>query len=575
MALVLVLSLVLGFQPKTLAHEPPGQGQTATKGIEGDWQGTLKVSGTEMRLALHIAINNSDGYKATMDSLDQGTNGIPITSMSFKDSKMKFTVDSIQGSYEGTADNAGAAISGTWVQSGQPFPLDFKRATSPIKTEHKPAEPSDIDGAWLGTVEVGAAKLRIVFHVANTEDGLTATMDSLDQDVKGIPATEVKRDGDSLTIEMKQLGGIFKGTINKDRTAIEGTWTQGGATRPFAMQRVKDAAELKVRRPQNPNPPLPYGYQEASFENKQAGVKLAGTFTAPPSQGPFPAVVLIAGSGPHDRDESILGHRPFLIISDYLTRHGVVVLRYDKRGVEQSSGDYATATTSDFASDAEAAFKYLRTLPGVDPRRAGLIGHSEGAIIAPIVAARNPDVAFIVMMAGSGVPGDQVLAEQKTLISEAAGMSPQKAEKEGDEEREILSMVKAESDDAALEKAVAQRLAGKTPEAQLGTQVKMLSSPWFRYFISYDPATALRKVTCPVLVLSGERDLQVPPRQNLPAIGKALEAAGNRHFQIDELPGLNHLFQPAKTGSPAEYGAVETTISPVVLEEISDWILKQ
>jgi uncharacterized protein len=567
-----VLCVACGFEGFALGAKP--QAPSPAAGIEGDWQGTLKAGGAELRLVLHIARNDDGSYKATMDSIDQGANGIPVTSMTLKDSKLDFTMDSIHGSYEGTLSPDGETIEGTWSQ-GQPLPLDFKRAAPPIKTEHKPAKPSDIDGAWLGTIEAGGSKLRVVFHIANTEDGLTATMDSIDQGAKGIPATGVKREGDSLTIEMKQIGGEFKGTINKDRSVIEGTWSQGGGTFPLVLKPVKNQAELELRRPQNPTGPLPYRHKDVTFENQHAGIKLAGTLTIPPGEGPFRAVVLIAGSGPHGRDETVAGHKPFLVLSDYLTRHGIAVLRYDKRGIGQSGGNYGAATTADFASDAQAAFAFLRTQAGVNPRKVGLIGHSEGGIIAPMVAARDPDVAFVVMMAGSGVPGDQILVEQSLLISEAMGMSTEKAEQNAADERQVLDMAKAGSDQAALEKEIRQKFAGKIPEPQLGMQVKALTSPWFRYFLSYDPATAFEKVTCPVLVLSGEKDLQVQPSQNLPAIRKALEAAGNRHFEIDELPGLNHLFQPAKTGAPAEYASIETTISPAALERISSWILKQ
>lgn len=573
MDFLLILFLLSEFQGRAFGRSP--QSQPPAKGIEGDWQGTLKVGDAELRLALHIKKSDDGSYKATMDSLDQGANGIPVTSMSLKDSKLTFTVDSIQGSYEGAVSGDGAAISGTWSQAGQSFPLDLKRAAAPIKTEHKAAKPSDIDGAWLGTLEAGAVKLRIVFHITNTEDGLMATMDSLDQDAKGIPATAVKRDGASLKIEMKQMGGVFEGIINKDLTAIEGTWSQGGGTKPFVLKRAKDTAELEPRRPQNPVKPYPYLEEDVTFGNQSAGIKLAGTLTAPRAKGPFPAVLLIAGSGPHGRDETVFGHKPFLVLSDYLTRKGILVLRYDKRGCGQSGGNYAVATTADFSTDAEAGVAYLKSRPEVNPHKIGLIGHSEGGVIAPMVAARDPDVAFIVMMAGSGVQGDQILVEQTLLISEAMGESPEKAEKGAAEEREVLALVKQEKDEAVLEKEVREKIGETVPVAQIGAEIKQLTSPWFRYFIFYDPATALRKVTCPVLALNGEKDLQVPPDQNLPAIRKALEAGGNKHFEVVELAGLNHLFQTAKTGAPAEYAGIEETISPVALEKIASWVLEQ
>ncbi|HLY62922.1 MAG TPA: alpha/beta fold hydrolase [Terriglobia bacterium] len=570
---LIVIFIMAWFLGNALGKAP--QDQAAAKGIEGDWQGTLKAPGADLRLVLHITKGTDGNLKATLDSIDQNANGIPVTEISLKDSKLTLSVESVGGSYEGKVSSDGTAIQGTWTQMGNSLPLDFSRAATAIKPAHKPAKPSDIDGAWLGTIDAGGTKLRLVFHITNTEDGLTATMDSPDQGAMAIPVTTVTRDGASLKMEMTKLGGVYNGKIAKDLSTIDGTWSQSGRDFPCVLTRVKDTSKLDRPRPQNPVKPYPYHEEEISFDNPAAGIKLAATLTLPQGRGPFPAVELIVGSGPHDRDESLMGHKPFLVLSDYLTRKGIAVLRADKRGVAKSGGNYALATTADFATDADAGVVYLKTRSEIDPRKIGLIGHSEGGVIAPMVAASDPDVAFIVMMAGTGVPGDEILAEQGLLISEAMGTSHEKAETDAAEERELLEMVKREKDATLLEKELREKLAGKVPEAQLGTQIKQITSPWFLYFIAYDPATALRKVKCPVLAINGEKDLQVPPKQNLPAIRKALEAGGNKNFEVDELPGLNHLFQNAKTGSPSEYAEIEETMSPVALEKMSAWILKQ
>jgi hypothetical protein len=339
---------------------------------------------------------------------------------------------------------------------------------------------------------------------------------------------------------------------------------------------VKDQAAAEPRRPQNPVKPYPYREEEVTYANKAGGNTLAATLTVPPGKGPFPAVLLIVGSGPHDRDESLMGHKPFLVLADYLTRKGIVVLRADKRGVGKSTGDNETATTADYATDAEAGVAYLKTRSEVDPHKIGLVGHSEGGVIAPMAAVADPDVAFIVMMAGSGVEGDQILVEQGRLIAEAGGMSKEKAEENAVKQREVLALVETEKDSAILDKELREKLAADgLPEAQIGATIKIATAPWFRYFLTYDPAVTLRKVTCPVLVINGSLDLQVPPAQNLPAIRKALQDGGNKHFEVDELPGLNHLFQTAKTGAPSEYGEIEETMSPVALDKMGGWILKQ
>ena len=563
--LLVVLTLLLG---ATLAH---------SQDITGEWQGTLSVGASELRLVLHIRKSPDNTLTATLDSVDQAANGIPVSSVTLKNAKLNMDIPAVHGTYEGTVDAQAKTITGTWTQ-GTPLPLVFKRSTTPFKTEHKVAKPSDIDGAWMGTLDLGTIKLRLVYHITNTEDGLIATLDSLDQGLNGMPMTSVTRTGATLRIEAKAIDGHFEGKIAADVTTIDGTFTQRGASHPLLLKRAKDQSEIELdplKRPQNPVKPYPYREEEVTYENKAQSVTLAATLTLPQGSGPFPAVLLITGSGPQDRDETLLGHKPFLILSDYLTRHGIAVLRADDRGVGKSTGVFGSATTADFATDAEAGVAYLKTRSEVNPRKIGLIGHSEGGVIAPMVAVRNPDVEFIVMMAGTGVPGDQVLVAQGEAIELANGTDPAQAAKDAAQKKEMLMMIETEKDPAKLEKALKDKMGDALPEAQVGTAIQQLTSPWFRYFMTYDPATALRKVNCPVLAINGSLDKQVLPSQNLPAIRKALEESGNKQVEIDELPGLNHLFQTAKTGAPSEYAQIEETMSPAALEKISTWILKQ
>lgn len=543
---------------------PAARGQAE---LAGDWQGTLSAGGAELRLVLHLTAGKDGALTGTLDSVDQGALGIAVSSIAVKGAAFNMTADAVHGSYVGTVNKDSTEIDGTWTQ-GPPLTLNFKRAASQAAAQA--ALPSDIDGTWMGTLNAGALQLRIVFKIANTSAGLSAQVQSPDQSPAWIPATAVKRDGSSLRIEMKGLAASYTGKIAADLNSMDGTFTQMGNSIPLALKRVKEQSELERPRPQNPVKPYPYREEDVTYLDKTGGDTLAATLTIPPGNGPFPAVLLIAGSGPHDRDESLMGHQPFLVLADYLTRHGIVVLRADKRGIGKSTGKYATATSADFADDAQAGVDYLKTRAEVDARRIGLIGHSEGGIIAPMVAARDRDVAFVVMMAGTGLPGDQIIEAQQRLIEEGSGAPKEVVEKDAAEEKQLIALVEKPQDGAALDKQLRALLPGK-PQAQ----IEFAESPWFRNFLTYDPATALRQLKCPVLVLNGEKDLQVPPALNLPAIRKALNEGGNRHYEIDELPGLNHLFQPAKTGLPTEYSQIEITIAPVVLDKIATWILKQ
>ena len=444
-----------------------------------------------------------------------------------------------------------------------------------------------IAGDWSGVLDVGAAKLTLVLHVtAEAAGGLKATLDSPDQGASGIPVDAVTFQDGTLKFEMKRLMATFEGVLNKEGTEISGKFTQGGASFPLALKRGVKPREAP-QRPQEPKPPYPYREEEVSYANPNApGVTLAGTLTLPDGAGPFPAVLLITGSGPQDRNESLLGHKPFLVLADHLTRQGIAVLRVDDRGIGKSTGKFGLATSQDFASDALAGVEFLKAHKQINPHQIGLIGHSEGGLIAPLVATKSKDVAFIVLMAGPGVTGEEILYEQGTLLGRAAGAPEQSVTHNRKLQAEMFAIVKAEKDPAVAEQKLKELLTKRVaelPEAQrkqaeaspaaMDAQIRQVNSPWFRYFLTYDPRPALSAVRVPVLALNGELDLQVPPKQNLPEIEKALKAAGNRDYRILELPKLNHLFQTAQTGGFAEYEKIEETISPSALNAMSEWIL--
>ena len=295
------------------------------------------------------------------------------------------------------------------------------RAPAPVAG----ATAEGLDGDWDGAIKIGAGQLRCAFHIKTTGGATTATMDSIDQGANGIPVSAVVRRGDTVRLEVVAIRGAFEGQLSADARTMAGDWMQAGQKMPLTLaRRAAGLSQPELRRPQNPVKPYPYREEDVTFENAAARTRLAGTLTLPQGSGRFPAVVLIAGSGPNDRNETVFGHQIFLVLADHLTRHGIAVLRFDKRGIGKSTGDYASATTADFASDAEAALAYLKSRPEINPQAVGLLGHSEGGLIAPMIAARDSSVAFIVLMAGPGQRGDELMVTQNRLIARASGASP-------------------------------------------------------------------------------------------------------------------------------------------------------
>lgn len=449
--------------------------------------------------------------------------------------------------------------------------------------------PGDFVGAWMGTLDVGAAQLRLRFVVSETDGVLGTTLFSIDQGNAEIPVAETEVSGDTISMSMPVIGASYRGALageSDDRT-ITGNFNQAGQSFPLVLEPGPDDVAAP-RRPQDPVEPYPYIAEDVTWLNPEGGHTLAGTFTRPASGGPFPAAILISGSGPQDRDEALMGHRPFLVLADHLTRRGIAVLRYDDRGVGKSTGDFASATTEDFAADALAGVAYLKSRDDVDPAAIGLAGHSEGGLIAPMAAVRSPDVRYIVLMAGTGVNGEEILYAQAALIARAAGASEEAIAANRKQQRAILEVLKTEDDPGPAGEAIAAILrtgvedagaqGGGADAAGMGpaiaAQVQQVNNPWFRFFLTHEPAEVIERVAVPVLAINGEKDLQVPYEQNLRAIEAALRRGGNTRYEIHALPGLNHLFQHAQTGAPSEYQSIEETWSVEAMELIADWILK-
>ena len=441
----------------------------------------------------------------------------------------------------------------------------------------------DIVGSWKGTLQVQGISLRLVLHVEDNGDGYTGTLDSPDQGATGIPISTLEFEVPILTFKIEQLGVSYTGEWNSDET-IQGTFTQMGQVLPLNLSR---GSIEPPKRPQEPKAPYPYTVEEVRFPNSVDSIQLAGTLTLPHGIKKPPVVVLISGSGPQDRNEEVFGHKPFLVLSDHLTRNGIAVLRYDDRGVGKSTGDHSVATSEDLARDVGSAVAFLKTRKDVDPDKIGLVGHSEGGMLAPMVGDESEDIAYMVLLAGPGIPGYDILMLQTELIQKANGVSGPALDLAMQSLSGILEVIRKTEDESnlpeelksylmnALEENPAILPEGMEAEALVDSQVKAFGTPWMHYFISYDPAPTLRKVKCPVLALNGEKDLQVPPEENLAAIEKYLREGGNTEVTTRMLPGLNHLFQKSDTGSPSEYSSLEETFSPVALEAITAWILQQ
>lgn len=453
--------------------------------------------------------------------------------------------------------------------------------TPPARPASQEEKSPDLVGIWLGTISTGILDLRLGFEFIPTEKGgLIARMTSIDQGGVALPCTvQWKEEKLSLSVAL----GLAKYSGKRNATGeIEGTFEQNGQKFPLVLSRVEKLPRL--HRPQLPPKPYPYPVKEVSFKNEKAQVTLSGTLTLPEGDGPFPAVVLVSGSGPQDRDETIFGHKPFLVIADHLARKGIACLRYDDRGTGKSTGKHSLATTEDFAGDAHAALAFLRGQNPIDPGRVGICGHSEGGLIGPMVAGKVPEqVAFLILLAGPGISGEKVVRGQMTDF----GRMQPGAEKQVEAQLELCkTLIPIAISAKSTTEAVSQmKTATEAFEKDRGNTkspaeaikpwnplITQLSAVWMRWFLGHDPRVTLEKVNCPVLALNGEKDLQVKPKENLSAIGGAFSGSRARLLTTREFPDLNHMFQHCKTGGVNEYGQIEETMSPEVLDLMVSWI---
>ncbi len=455
------------------------------------------------------------------------------------------------------------------------------------------AQSEKFIGIWEGDLDVGAQKLRMIFTIKTRNDGVTTVnIQAPQQSPLQIPADTLIFPADNeISLEKKQFKMSFTGRLVNDST-LSGNFVQGVSI-PLVLKKVEKATIIQpAKRPQTPRPPFGYKAINISFQNVKAGIQLAGTITIPDTiKGKkYPAVILISGSGAQDRDETIVGHKPFAVIADYLTQKGFAVLRYDDRGTASSGGNHSNATSAHFADDTRAAVAFLKSNEWIDGNRIGLIGHSEGGIIAQMVAAGSSDIAYIVMLAGPGIPCIDLLTEQNVAIMRSGGMDSTTAAAYGPLFKKVTrSIIDAQDSAKAIEKAVkvlkkwdvsnevkkAFNLEGDTQRlAYAKAMVGQLYTPWFRYFLGYKPGPVLKRLSCDVLALNGSRDIQVLPQSNLAGIKAALQKSRSKRYDVQEIQQLNHLFQTCERCSLDEYATLEESFSPKALQLMSEWLAK-
>ena len=446
-----------------------------------------------------------------------------------------------------------------------------------------------IEGIWEGKLALGATSLRLVVNIKKDSTGYSATFDSPDQGAKGIKTDGVVVRGDSLFVEVPSVGGRISGKLSND-SIINGAWFQG-ASLPLLLKKVAAASEFK--RPQTPKPPYAYLSEDVIYHNRNKSVQYGATLTTPKGTGPFPAIILITGSGQQNRDEELFGHKPFAVLADYLTKKGYAVLRVDDRGVGQTTGDAKAATSKDFATDVNAGIDYLKGRKEVDKTKLGLLGHSEGGMIAQLVAAERTDIAYLISMAGPGQKITDLMVDQNRAVLQSSGLSKQAIDDYLKFYSAIIPLViNAPTDTAAkvagfqlLNKWVTetpvQTVAATTGIKDSASKINFINSfagqlrtPWFKYFMSYNPEPYIQKIRSKVLVINGEKDVQVAAKPNIAGWKASLLKSRSKKFDVIELKGLNHLFQHCIACTVQEYGVIEETIAPEALNTIGDWLKK-
>jgi pimeloyl-ACP methyl ester carboxylesterase len=449
----------------------------------------------------------------------------------------------------------------------------------------------EIEGIWKGTLKFSGMELQVIFTISrSSDDTLAATYDVPEQNVLSAPVDRIALDNGKVRLEIIPIEGVFEGKLSEEGDKIDGQWMQGGMTLPLVLERTQE--KPRIKRPQEPKEPFPYKVEEVDFKNISAGIRLAGTLTLPLSEGTSPAVLLLSGSGAQDRDEAVFGHRPFLVLADYLTQRGIAVLRVDDRGVGGSTGDFDKATAVDYTADAMAGITYLKSRKEINQEAIGLIGHSEGGIIASMAAVQSSDIAFIVLLASPGMAIKEMEYSEQARTLRANSANDELISKSRTMQESLFAVIDQEADGIVVkekfnsiiskffiglskEEKRMLEISEENLEAYIHNQFKRLHSPWFRFYLSFDPGTVLQKVKCPALAINGEKDVQVTSKENLKAIRWALEAGGNKNYTVKELPDLNHLLQTAETGNISEYGKIEETMAPTALQIIGDWILNQ
>lgn len=440
-----------------------------------------------------------------------------------------------------------------------------------------------IVGTWMGEIVSGSQSFRMVLHLKDDGGTLSCTLDSPDQGALGLPVKGATFANGLLKVDASNLSAAYEGKLLAGDSTVAGRWMQDGVAFPLNLSKQEKA--VKLNRPQEPVAPFPYTVQQLTVDNAAGGAALSATLTIPKGAGTFAAVVLLSDTGPHNRDAEVMGHKPFWVMADFLARNGIASIRFDERGVGKSTGNFKAATTNDFASDALAAFRVLYANPKVNKKKVGLLGHGEGAVVAAMVAGAEPKAAFVTLLSGMGIVGEDILLKQARAIARASGMAESAAAEAEELNREMYSIVKTEPDnsqaitqltDMAWTVANGQPSLSREERSAVVDNISKsfatLLLPWYRGFLVLNPATYLAKVRVPVLALSGAMDLEVSADENLKAIEAALREGGNATFKVLKIDDLNHLLQHCKTGLPNEYGVIEETISPDVLRLVKDWI---